>query len=211
MPVSTPAGSPSLDWAAASLIALVGMLVAPAVAVASGGASADLLAIDAPCSGPASTPVCAMRTWDRCYRERDASLCALIGIPGVRFELMDAYLSQFPGAAEAIEAGLADHIVGVREVDPERFSVREGSGFVIQDRMIGTHEVMGELDICGDRPCAASASYFFKKVGDRWVLASWIDNAGICEGWAEDEFRELFPECGMQIPVPTWGNLGEME
>ncbi|MGH6899771.1 MAG: hypothetical protein ACREJ5_25010 [Geminicoccaceae bacterium] len=123
---------------------------------------------------------------------------------------MDAYLSHFPDRGDEVGNGLADDIVGVREVRRERFSVHEGSRFVIQDSMIGTHEVMTKLDICGDAPCAATASYFFRRADDRWVLASWIDDAGICEGWAEDEFRELFPECGMQIPVPTWGYLSEM-
>jgi hypothetical protein len=150
-----------------------------------------------------------MRTWDRCYEERDASLCALIGIRGVRFELMDDYLRPFSGIAEQEQE---DVIVGVREVGRERFKTKRRDDFIIQDSMIGTHEVMEALNICGDDPCAASASYFFRKEGDHWVLASWTDNALICEGWFDDdEFRHLFPYCGMQIPVPTWRDLREPE
>ena len=72
-------------------LASVGLMMFSLAAAASGSTNDDPLAVDAPCSGPASTPVCAMRTWDRCYEKRDAALCALIGIPGVRVELMDDY------------------------------------------------------------------------------------------------------------------------
>ena len=73
---------------------------------------------------------------------------------------MDDYLGPFSGVAEQEQE---DVIVGVREVGRERFRTKESNDFVIQGSMIGTHEVMEALDICGDDPCPTSASYFFRK------------------------------------------------
>ena len=188
-------------------IAMAETMTCPIFAAASSATTDDPLAVDAPCSGPASTPACALRTLHNCYEQRDPSLCELVGVAGVDFRLTEAYDAEFPSTRpQERDRDRHRRIIGVREVGPERFKVHKGSDFVIEDRMIGTYEVMEKLEICAEDPCLASASYFFKEIDGRWVLASWSDNASVCLG-VIDEFLDLFPHCAMQIPVPTWTDL----
>lgn len=157
----------------------------------------DPLSMSTSCSKPAATPVCAHLTWTRCLYEQEPTLCRLVGVEDVAFDdvaglppdpyYTDEYFDEHPHA---------EWIVGVRAVDRDRFAeFLDDEGLRIGEEMIGTHEVMEKPDICYGDPCAVKASTFWRRVGERWVLASWTSSDLSCEGWEQPD-----PVCERFIP-----------
>ncbi len=180
---------------AAALICLTAGRIA-----ADGRDDSDALVFEAPCQGPASTPACASKTWEACMLFRDPSRCELVGFHGMKFwdwEQFPAKKSELP-RLEIPLLSVRGPIDGVRRVEPERFreGLEEPGAFKVPGNMIGTHEVTFRLNICGDRPCTARGSNFFRKHGDRWVITSWADDTLSCEGWTE----ATEPDCSIYIP-----------
>jgi hypothetical protein len=174
--------SPSRRGSAAAALAIAAAILSfPAMAEKRG----DPLSLDTSCSEPAATPICAHLTWTRCLYEEEPSLCRLVGVDDVTFEGLAALPPDSYYTDEYFDAHpFEEWIVGVRKVGRDRFAeFLDDEGLRISEDMIGTHEVTEKPDVCYGQPCAVKASTFWRKKGNRWVLASWTSNDLSCEGW----------------------------
>gem|GEM_PF-5907423 len=167
----------------------IGLIAALLVCIVGSLHAADvdpLLDRDQVCSGPASTPICAVKTWLSCYTVRSKD-CALVGVkraaPALHEDIFNTKGPFLKGRPSEDPWTLSWDRIGpfmykgkvavhyARKVEPERFKANPP----ISDDFIGTHEVV--LILFPYELVDVEESVFLKKDGDVWRVTSFHERS----------------------------------
>ena len=128
------------------------------------------------CIGKPSTPVCAYETWLACSIRREPTLCARVGISGVRFNRYDGPPHELYYDILSVTA-IPARVAARLPVDETRFK----AGYVdIRGAVRGCQTT----DDCTDTDPAWDMAVL-RPVGSAWHIGGWAFGAGNSPCWYE--------------------------